>query len=377
MNRFSALTLSSALILALTGCERPKGAGMDKPPQGPVPVSTTEVKSANFPAVLEATGQTQAFNTVQVYARVSGYLQKRAYTEGSFVTKGQTLFTIDPSDMKNSLDTAKAAYDLALANHTNALAVLNRIKPLADANAASKQDLDTATANERNSAAALMGAKASLEQAKLNLGYTTVSSPISGFADKSRIDDGTYVSAGANGLLTTVYQTDPMYVNFTFSENDRIARQNAIASGKLIPPKEGKYEVELTLGDGSVLTRKGQINFIAPFIDSTTGTITYRAVIDNKDHKLLPGQFVHVKVKGMEWNNTLYVPQKTLLTGEKGKFVYGIEANNTVTPKPVTATEWIGENVLITSGVAAGDKIVADNLVKLKPGAEIILTEKK
>lgn len=372
MNRLSTLALSSVLLLALSGCERPKAKGMEKPPEGPVPVTVAEVKSGNFPAVLEATGQTQAFYTVQIFARVNGYLQKRAYTEGQFVTKGQTLFIIDPSDLKNSLESAKAAYELANANYTNAKAVLNRIKPLAQANAASQQELDSATANERNAAAAVMGAKASLEQAKLNLSYTTLKAPISGFVDKSKIDIGTYVAAGANGLLTTLYQTDPMYVNFTFSENQKIARQNAIASGKLTAPKDGKYEVELTLSDGTTLARKGEINFIAPFIDSTTGNITYRALIDNSDHKLLPGQFVHVKVKGMEWSNALYVPQKTLLTGEKGKFVYAIEANNTVTPKPVVAGEWVGENVLIEGGIAAGTKIAADGLPKLKPGAEII-----
>lgn len=372
MNRLTTLSLSTVLILAFSGCERPKASGMEKPPEGPVPVTTTEVKMGNFPAILQATGQTQAFNTVQVFARVNGYLQKRAYSEGSFVNKGETLFVIDPSDLKNSLESAKAAYDLASANYTNAKAVLNRIKPLAQANAASQQDLDTATANERNTAAALSAAKASLEQAKLNLSYTTITAPISGFVDKSKIDVGTYVAAGANGLLTTVYQTDPMYVNFTFSENEKMARQNAIASGKLAAPKDGKYLVELTLSDGTTLERKGIINFIAPFVDPTTGNVTYRAQIDNSDHKLLPGQFVQVKVKGMEWKNALYVPQKTLLTGEKGKFVFGIESNNTVTPKPVIAGEWVGENILIESGVNAGDKIAADGLPKLKPGAEVI-----
>jgi len=243
---------------------------------------------------------------------------------------------------------------------------------LAQANAASAQDLDTATANERNSAAALMGAHSVLEQAKLNLSYTTIKAPISGFVDKSKMDVGTYIAAGANGLLTTMYQSDPMYVNFTFSENQKIARQNALASGKLIAPKNGQYEVELTLGDGTVVNKKGKINFISPFIDPTTGTISYRALIDNSDHLLLPGQFVHVKVKGMEWKNALYVPQKTLMTGEKGKFVYSIETNNTVTAKPVIATQWIGENVLIESGVNVGDKIAADGLAKLKPGADII-----
>ncbi|HEX5330000.1 efflux RND transporter periplasmic adaptor subunit [Sulfuricurvum sp.] len=372
MNRLSTITLSTALILAISGCERPKAAGMQKPPEGPVPVTTTEVKMGDFPAILQATGQTQAYNTVQIYARVNGYLQHRSYTEGSFVNKGDTLFVIDPSDLKNSLESAKAAYDLASANYTNAKAVLERIKPLAQANAASQQELDTATANERNSAAALSAAKASLNQSKLNLSYTAIKAPMSGFVDKSKIDVGTYVAAGANGLLTTVYQTDPMYVNFTFSENQKLARQNAIASGKLTAPKDGKYEIELTLSDGTTLARKGSINFIAPFVDSTTGNITYRAEIDNSDHKLLPGQFVQVKVKGMEWKNALYVPQKTLLTGEKGKFVYGIEANKTVSPKPVVVGEWVGENILIESGVKAGDKIAADSLPKLKPGAEII-----
>ncbi len=376
MNRFTTLALSSALLLALGGCERPKAAGMEKPPEGPVPVTVTTVASGNFPAVLEATGQTMAFNTVQIYARVNGYLQKRVYTEGQMVSKGQTLFIIDPSDLKNSLESAKAAFELAHANHTNAMAVYNRIKPLASANAASQQDLDTATANERNAAAALMGARAVLEQAKLNLSYTTIKAPISGFVDKSKMDVGTYIAAGANGLLTTMYQSDPMYVNFTFSENQKITRQNALASGKLIAPKNGQYEVELTLADGTVVNKKGTINFISPFIDPTTGTISYRALIDNRDHLLLPGQFVHVKVKGMEWKDALYIPQKTLMTGEKGKFVYSIETNNTVTAKPVVATQWIGENVLIESGLKVGDKIAADGLAKLKPGANIIVNGK-
>ncbi len=376
MNHFTALTLSSILLLLLSGCERPKAAGMEKPPEGPVPVGITTVASGNFPAVLEATGQTMAFNTVQVYARVNGYLQKRVYTEGQKVNKGDILFLIDPSDLKNSLNSAEAAYQLAIANHANALAILNRIKPLAAANASSQQDLDTANANERNTEAAMMSATAMLNQAKLNLSYTTIKAPMSGYVDKSKMDVGTYIASGANGLLTTIYQTDPIYVNFTFSENQKIARQNALASGKLIAPKNGQYEVELTLGDGTIVNKKGQINFISPFIDPTTGTISYRALIDNRDHLLLPGQFVHVKVKGMEWKNALYVPQKTLMTGEKGKFVYSIESNNTVTAKNVVATQWIGDNVLIESGVDEGDKIASDGLAKLKPGAQIIVNGK-
>lgn len=377
MNPLTTIALSSALILAFTGCERPKAKGMEKPPEGPISVTTTQAKVGNFPAILEATGQTQAYNTVQIFARVSGYLQKRAYTEGSSVQKGDTLFVIDPSDLKNSLASAQAAYDLAVANHTNAKALLNRVKPLASVNAASAQELDTATANERNAAAALAGAKAVLEQAKLNLSYTTIKAPLSGFVDRSKVDVGTYVTAGANGLLTTMFQSDPIYVNFTFSENEKLARQNAIASGKLIAPKEGKYTIELILSDGSTLERKGSIDFIAPFIDSTTGNITYRALLENSDHKLLPGQFVRVKVKGMEWTNALYVPQKTVMTGDKGKFVYIVEANNTVSPRPVTTSEWIDGNIIIESGITPEDKIAIDGLPKLRPGSQVIPESKK
>jgi membrane fusion protein, multidrug efflux system len=372
MNPFISIALCAALLLSFSGCERPKAAGMEKKPEGPVPVSTTRVQSGSFPAILEATGQTEAFNTVQINARISGFLAKRHYTEGSFVSKGTTLFTIDPSDLKNALESAKASYELARANHTNALALLNRIKPLADANAASRQELDAAIAAERTAAAAILGAKASVEQAKLNLSYATIKAPISGYVDRSKIDVGTYVAPGANGFLTSMYQNDPIYVNFTFSENERLVRQNAIASGKLVPPKEGKYEVELTLSDGSTLARSGNIDFVAPFVDPATGSIMYRAILDNRDQKLLPGQFVKVRVKGMEWKNARYLPQKTVLSGDKGKFVYVVEANNTVTPRPVSVGAWVGENIVIEGGLSGDETIAADGLPKLKPGAEVI-----
>ncbi len=368
------MSLLALLLLLFSGCERPKAAGMEKPPEGPIPITSTEVKQGNFPASIEATGQTQAYNTVQIYARVNGYLQKRPYKEGAWVNQGDTLFILDPSDLKNALESAKASYQLAVANHTNALSVLRRVKPLAQANAASQQELDTANANAQSTEASMIGAKAAYEQAKLNLSYATIKAPISGFADRSKLDIGTYVAPGATSLLTTLYQTDPMYVNFTFSENEKIARQNAISSGRLTPPKDGKYTISLTLSDGTTLSRKGTIDFIAPSIDSTTGNITYRALVDNPDHRLLPGQFVRVKVEGMEWKNAVYVPQKTVLSGEKGKFLYALEANNTVSVKPISVGEWIGENIIIEQGANVGDKIALDGLAKLKPGGEVILS---
>lgn len=368
----TAIFFSLAALIVFSGCERPKAAGMEKPPEGPVPVKLTELKTGNFPAVLEATGRTEAYKTVQIYARVNGYLAAQHYKEGAFIPKGSTLFTIDPSDLKNALASAQASYDLSLATHKNAKASLERIRPLAQASAASAQDLDSAVAAERNAAATVSGARAALDQAKLNLSYTTIKAPISGYADKRRLDVGTFVTPGANALLTVMVQNDPIFVNFTFSENERLARQSAIASGKLVAPSDGKYAVDLILSDGSVLERKGTIDFIAPFVSQDTSTITYRAVLDNHDNRLLPGQYVKVRVKGMEWKNVSYLPQNTVLTGEKGTFVFIAEANNTVSVKPVKTGSWLNGSIIIESGLSDHDKIVADNLNKLKPGGEII-----
>lgn len=377
MGKFYIFVAASLAAVLLSGCERPKAPGMEPPPPGPVSANVEEIKSSNLPASLEATGQTQAFNTAQIYSRVNGYLQKRHYTEGGKVSAGDILFTIDPTDYKNALESAKASFMQAEAAHTNAKATLARVKPLAEANAASKQELDNALAAERNTAAAVAGAKAALSQAEQNLEYTKIKSPVSGYADKAKIDNGTFISAGVNGLLTTVYQTDPMYVNFSFSENQRLAYQNAISSGKLILPKDGKYEVELTLGDGSVLNKTGEISFTAPFFDAATGTMSYRATFKNSDAKLSPGQFVRVKVKGLEWKDAVAVSQKAILTGEKGRFVYVYEKNQTASIRPVQIGDWSGSKVVVTSGLAAGEKVVTDSLTKIKPGAQITPTPSK
>lgn len=377
MKRLVGIVLCTIITIATTGCERPKAAGMQKPPEGPVPISVSEVAMGDFDDVLTATGQTQALNTVQVYARVNGYLQQRVYKEGSAVHKGQTLYIIDPADFKNALQNATAAYQFAVSNHTNALAVLNRIKPLAAANASSQQELDAAIANERTMRASEMGAKALLNQALLNLSYTTIKSPIDGYADRSKIDVGTYVAAGANALLTTVYQTNPLYVTFSLSENQRLVLQNSIAQGKLSLPANNSFTISLTLSDGNTLKRKGKIDFIAPTVDASTGNVIYRAVVENSDHLLLPGQFVKVGIEGIKWKNVLYVPQKSLLTGENGKFVYIVENNNTVSQKYVNASKWIGNNVLIDGDIHVGEKIATDGLVKLKPGSSVILPKKQ
>lgn len=367
------VAVSVVVALLLTGCDRPKAKGMEPPAPGPVPVSTMSAQSSNVPMVLEATGLTQGSNAAQIYARVSGYLQRINYTEGQKVNAGDLLFTIDPADLTNARDAAKASMMQAQAAHDNARIILDRTRHLTAARAASQQDLDLASANEKTTLAQLESTMAAYSQAKLNLSYARVVAPIGGYVDKRKVDVGTYISPATNGLLTTVYQTDPMYVNFSLSETQKIAYQNAIAAGKVLMPKGGKYQVDLQLADGTTLTRSGSVDFVSPVFDPTTGTASYRATVQNGDGKLLPGQFVKVSLKGLEWNNVLTLPQKVILTGEKGKFVYVAEANNTVSAKVVQIGSWQGENVVITEGLNGSEKIVADGLTKLRPGGAIKL----
>lgn len=373
MKKTTTLIAASALSLSMlfSGCERPKAPGMEPPAPGPVNATFATVKASSLDATMEATGQTQAFNTVQIYSRVNGYLQKRAYKEGAKVSAGDTLFVIDPSDLTNAKNSAEASLKQAEAAFENAKATLARVKPLYEANAASRQEYDNAVASERSTAASLSAAKAALSQANLNLSYAYIKTPIGGFADKSKADVGTFIQAGANGLLTTVYQTNPIYVNFSFSENQKLFFKNAVESGRLLEPKDGKYEAVITLGDGATVNKKGSISFTAPFFDTATGVMSYRATFDNEDTRLLPGQFVRVSINGLKWQNSVSVPQKAVLTNEKGKFVYVYEQNNTVSPRPIEIGAWSGGNVIVQKGLKEGEKIAIDALSKLKPGAPV------
>lgn len=370
MKRLPLYFLSSLLLIGLAGCERPKGPTMQQSSSnGPVTVVAIEVKRADLPVVIEATGQLQAYNTTQIYSRVAGYLQKQNYIDGTKVSEGDLLFTIDPSDFLNAEKSAKASLLQAQANYENAKATLERIKLQAKENAVSAQELDNAIANEKSAYAAVEVAKAQLSQAQLNLEYTKIKAPISGYADKRRVDIGTFVSA--NTHLTTLYQTDPIYVNFSLSENDKLRLQNALDSGKMGASKQ--LQVQLVLADGTLLDRTGTIDFTAPAIDTQTGTLSYRAILENHDGKLIPGQFVRVKILGAVWKNALFVPQKAVLTNEKGEYVYLVEANNTVSTRSIQIGDWVKENVVVLDGLKEGQKVVVQGVAKLRPGSQVKL----
>ena len=244
---FIGLVCLPLIIASVPGC------GKKEKPQGrpPAEVSVVKVEPRDTPIIVEFVAQTQSSHQVEIRARVNGFLDKRTYVEGSLVKAGQVMFKMDPKPFQAQLDAEQGALEQQQARLVTAEANLKRVKPLAEQDALSQKDLDDATGQQQAAAAAVATARANVETASLNLSYTTISAPVTGLSSYARVQDGAYVNQ-LNSLLTYVAQTDPMWVNFSISENDVLKYRGQVEKGHLITPKEGKYEVEVLLGDGSV-----------------------------------------------------------------------------------------------------------------------------
>jgi membrane fusion protein (multidrug efflux system) len=341
----------SALIgaLAAAGCSGEKPAG-GPPAMGPMPVTAIEMQPQKVPTRIEIMAQTEGARETEVRARVGGILVKRLYQEGETVKSGQPLFQIDRAPYEIALAEAKAK-----AEQTAREAA--RLKGLAEAKAIAQKDYDDAV-----SANAM--AQAALRQAELNLSWTTVSAPVAGTTGRAIKSDGNLVST-ADSLLTSIYQTNPIWVRFSLGESDL-----AKFAGGRVTAKDVKG-VELVMGNGQKYDKPGKLNFLATNIDTTLGTQQLRAEFDNPDGLLLPGQFVRVRLLTGERDGAFLVPQTAVLQTEQGTLVMTVGAENKVAPRPVKAGEWYGKDWVILGGLNAGDKVIVDNLIKLRPGAPV------
>ncbi|MEZ5577085.1 MAG: efflux RND transporter periplasmic adaptor subunit [Candidatus Competibacteraceae bacterium] len=338
----------------------------------PTPVSVVEVKPENTPATFEFTGKTASSRQVEINARVEGYLDKIAYEEGSLVKTGQLLFQLDPKPFQAALDNAKAVLAQQEALLTRARQTLARVRPLAKQNAVSQQDLDNATAGVLTSEAQVQAAKAQVETARLNLGYTTIKSPLNGLSSSANFREGALITpAGKNAQLTTIVQIDPRWVNFGLGENEVLKIRAQQAAGQLNRPGLNKIQVELILADGSAYPQKGQITFVDPVINAETGTYNIRAVVPNPNNQLSPGQFVRVQLKGAVRPNAIMVPQVAVMQGPNGKFVFVVGPDDTAQPKPIQVGDWYGDQWIVNSGLEPGDRVVVDGAVRLQPGAPV------
>ncbi len=286
---------------------------------------------------------------------------------------GQIMFLQDPKPFQAQLDAAKGALAQQQARLATARANLARVKPLVAQNALSQKDLDDATGQEQAAAAAVETAKAQVEEARLNLGYTTIYTPVTGLSSFAKVQDGAYVNA-ENSLLTTVDQVDPIWVNFSLSENDVLQYRAERESGRLKAPKDGDYIIEAVLADGSTFDQKGRITFANASYNQQTGTFLLRATIPNPKAVLRPGQFIRVRILGATRPDAIVVPQAAVQKGAQGHFVFVVK-DGKAELRNVEVGRWYKDDWFITSGLQAGEKVIVDGAMKVAPGAPVKVVE--
>src|SRR5258708_26754357 len=377
--RSRLLILPLAAIVAAcspsNGSEKKGGPpGMGMPPPE---VTVITVAPQPLPQTYEYVGQTAGSREAEVRARVGGILLKRNFEEGKPVEKGESLYAIDPAPFDAALARAQADVGAAEARLEQARRNAARLKPLYAEKAVSQKDYDDAVSNELIGNADLKSARARLTEARLNLSYTKVEAPVSGVASRSLQSEGTFI-AGPQVLLTTVMQVDPIWVNFGIPDNEQAELQREVAAGRLELPKGGAFQVQVRRADGSLYAKNGKLNFSDVKVTTTTGTRETRAELPNPDGELRPGEFVRVVLQGAVRPNAITVPQRAVLEGPQGKFVYVVDEKGTAQPRPVKAGEWAGKDLwIITEGVNAGDRVIVDGVMRLGPGAPVRIAEKK
>src|SRR5438270_6390436 len=371
----------AGLALALAACSPSNGApdkGGHKGGPGagmpPPEVTVVTVAPQALPVTFEYVGQTAGSREVEVRARVAGILLKRNFTEGAPVRQGQSLYRIDPAPFEAALARAEADVGAAEARLEQARKNAARLKPLYAEKAVSQKDYDDTVSAEEIGAADVKAARARLTEAKLNLSYTKVESPVSGITGRSMRQEGSLIS-GPDALLTSITQVDPIWVNFGIPDNEQAQIQKEVQAKQLALPQDGNFEVALRRADGSLYEKTGRLNFADVRVSPQTGTRETRAELPNPGGALKPGEFVRVILRGATRPNALTVPQRAVLEGPQGKFVYVVDDKGTAQPRPIELGDWTGDAWVATKGVQAGDRVITDGLMRLGPGAPVRVAE--
>ena len=376
---FGFFALLVAAVVAGCGQSKQQAGGFHGFP--PAEVVVQSATPHTFPVTFEYIGQTQGSKDVEVRARVTGIIEKRLFEEGASVKAGQPLFIIDARQYQAQVAAANADVARAQAQKAQADRELARLRPLAERKAIGQKEADDAASNADLAAAAVKSAQAKVTELSVNLGYTKVVAPISGLTSRAQKSEGSLATANET-LLTTISQTNPIWVVFNVSENEQLRLNRAVAANQLELPKDNAYEVTIRLSDGSTLPRKGRINFSDTRINPTTGTYEMRAEVANPDGALKPGQFVRVILHGAERQNVIAVPQIAVMEGPQGKFVYVVgkdkDGKDVAMPRPVVVGDWVDANAsnqwVIESGLKPGDPVIVNGVAKVMPGAAVKVT---
>ena len=368
-------SLLFALPVLLTACNpssgNPPGGSVGVMPPPEVSVITLQAKAQ--PVELEYVGQTAGSRETEVRSRVAGILQQRLFAEGSVVQAGTPLFQIDPATFQNQLASAEANLAVAEAKLKQARRDQARAAPLAAEKAISQKEADDAQSALESAEAALKQSQAQTNEARLNLAYTKVVAPIGGVTGVAAKSDGNLITT-SDSLLTTIVQTNPMYVNFSLSEADVLRMTQQLSSGQLNVPgnANGKraangslgFTVKLKLADGSGYAREGKLNFTSEKVNPQTGSFEARAELPNPDGVLRPGQFVRVLLGGASRPNSLSVPQRAVIDSPFGKIVFVVNKDDKLEPRPVELDGWSQGDWIVTKGVQAGDRVLVEGFIK-------------
>jgi membrane fusion protein (multidrug efflux system) len=367
MSKMPVLRLATLVLIAACSKEGP-------PPQRPAPqVTVSTVVAATIPNTLSFVAQTESARRVDIVARVSGFLERIAYEEGGLVQEGQVLFELDRKPFEAQLDAAKGQLLSQQARFATAKSNLERTKPLAEQDALSRADLDRAQGEYDGAKAAVFAASAKVREAEINLGYTVIRAPVSGVASRALQRQGSYVNAMTDSAsLTYVASIDPMWVNFSVSQNQMALMRREIASGRVAMREGEVLQVALTMSDGSAYPEKGTINFADPSFSQDTGAFLVRAVIPNPQRTLRPGMFVSARVEGLMRPDAIVLPQLAVQQGPNGHFVYVVKEDSTAEVRPVVVGDYHGDkDIVIVEGLKAGDRVVTDGMLKVVPGKPV------
>lgn len=336
-------------------------------------VEVEDVQTGNVNIYGEYVGRIRAQQFVEIHARVEGYLESMQFQEGSYIRKGQTLFVIDPRLYKAHVEKASAQLNKARAIEQKAKRDLDRIIPLFAQNAASQLDLDNAKAAYETAAAEVVVSEADLTQAKLTLGYTQVTSPISGYISERVADIGTLVGPGGKSLLATVVKSDTVRVDFSMTALDylRSKERNVNLGAQNDDRHKWDSYVTITLADGSVYPHRGLVDFADPQVDPNTGTFSVRAEMPNPDRSLLPGEFTKVKVLLDVRENAVEVPSKALVIEKGGAYIYVVRPDSVVEKRFIETGPEIANNTIVERGLARGERIVVEGYHKLTHGMKV------
>ncbi len=352
----------AAMALLLLGCSETSETSSAEAPR---PVEVIEVAPADRPVTFEFAARTSSSQRVEIRSRITGYLDAIDYTEGAFVEEGEVLFRIDPKPFEARLRGARAALSQQQARLDNANALLERVKPLGEARAISEKEVDDARALVAESVAAVEAASARVYEAELELGYTTITTPVTGIAGSAKFRQGALVGGGGEAL-TEVARLDPMWVEFGVAEGRLLAARRGRAENRIEFPEDDAFEVELILTDGSRHPYTGRLSFADASISETTGTLLLRAEIPNPDRTLRPGQFVRLQLKGAYRPGAVAVPQAAVQQGPQGAFVWVVDDASKAERRPVLTGSWDDNAWIIEQGLFEGDQVIVDGLVGLR-----------